>query len=106
MSTTNKKKTPSKPAEVKARYSNGSKIFIICFAFAGSGIILEGEVKYSTGTTYPMLADNGKITGNRTNYNYLIRTAKGDFDLPEASIYPNYTQAAIQFAQSFVLYLK
>ena len=66
---------------------------------------LEGEVKYSESTTYPVLSENGKITSNETMFDYLIHTAKGDFEVPQGECYPNYTEAAKQFAKAFTHYM-
>lgn len=97
--------TPKSP-EAKACYANGAKVFILCFAFAGPGQILEGEVKYHKATTYPVLSENGKITGNEIQFDYLIHTARGEFDVPQICVYPSFFEAAKEFGKMFVLLLK
>jgi hypothetical protein len=69
-------------------------------------MILEGEVVRVETAKCPVTNDNGKIVGTETFYSYLIRTAKGDFDVNQYAVYPSYFEAAKVFAKSFLTLLK
>lgn len=103
---TPKKKTIVKTESPKARYANGNKVFIICFAFAGSGLILEGEVSRVDSAQHPILSDSGKITGGKTFFSYIVYTAKGAFEVTQLHVYPSYLEAAKEFGKVFVHMLK
>jgi hypothetical protein len=101
------KSTPKpKAIEPKARYNNGNKVFINCYAFAGLGMILEGEVRRSDSQKYPVLSENGKIIGNSTHFTYIINTAKGEFEVGQDEVYPSYLEAAKVFGKAFLYLLK
>jgi hypothetical protein len=100
------KKAAPKTVAAAPRYSNGNHVFILCYAFAGPGQILEGEVKWKETMEYPVLTENGKISGSETHYSYLIKTAKGEFEVGETSVYPSYVEAAKEFSKNFVTLLK
>jgi hypothetical protein len=104
MSSKNKK--PSITTMLKARYSNGNKVFILCYAFAGPGLILEGEIGLVTTADYPVVNEYGKTTGKQTDYSYLVQTDHGIFDKIEGEVYPSFVEAAKIFAKAFLKPLK
>jgi|HubBroStandDraft_4_1064222.scaffolds.fasta_scaffold577062_1 hypothetical protein len=100
------KKETKKAAEPKSRYNNGAKVFIICFAFAGPGLILEAEVKQVDSNKYPTLSENGKIVANVTRFSYIVNTCKGEFEVNESEAHPTFQVAANSFAKGFLYLLK
>jgi hypothetical protein len=101
-----KTKKPSSPTVPKARYSNGNKVFILCYAFAGPGLILEGEIGLVDTVDYPIVNEYGKVTGKQIDFSYFVQTAHGTFDVLEKEAYPSYVEAAKVFAKAFLKPLK
>lgn len=101
-----KKKAIVKADQPKPRYTNGTRVFICNYAFAGPGLILEGEVTRVDTIQHPLISENGKITGTETMFSYIIYTAKGTFEETQLRVYPNYTEAAKEFGNLFTQLLK
>jgi hypothetical protein len=101
-----KSKKPSTPAAPKPRFTNGTKVFICCYAFSGPGKILQGEITRADSYTHPIKSDSGKITGNETFFSYIVSTSMGSFEVHESQCYATYLDAAKEFGKTFVEYLK
>ena len=100
-----KKKVIPKAPEAKAKYNIAGKIFFINYA-GSKAEILEGQIESIQSTKFPEKDNLGKIRGYSTLFDYDVTTKRGGMLVSEFNLFPNYTEAAKAFAQSYLTSLK
>lgn len=88
------------------KYKNGAKVYL--FNYRGSGLdeILECEISVTKSALVPRRDDVGKVIGQDTHFTYLLETKRGQLEVHECSIFPNYVEAAKSFCLPYLCLLK
>jgi len=106
MSTSTKKKSTQKVAAPVAKYRLGQKAYYIFYMSTAHQEILEAEVQTVRTFQAPVKDESGKTVRIDTCFQYDIRTGRGNFEVPEYSIYPSFFEVAKEFAKGFLFLLK
>jgi hypothetical protein len=105
MSTPSKKKAVTKVPLFKPKYKIGGKVFFILNLYKVDEIV-EGEITSIKSEEFPEKDGLGKVRGYSTIFGYVLETRKGQIEVSEFGIFPNYTEAAKEFAKSFLCLLR
>jgi hypothetical protein len=100
-----KKKSTPKASEPKPKYSIGGKVFFINYP-GGKPEILEAEIESIQSTKFPEKDGLGKTRGYTTHFDYAVTTKRGDMEINELNLFPNFQSVANDFAKGFLYLLK
>lgn len=100
-----KKKVAPKVIKPEPKYKIGSRVFFINY-LGNKQEILEGEIESIGSATYPEKDNLGKIRGYTTLFDYNLKTVRGQIEVSEFNLFPNYPEAAKAFSRSYLTLLK
>jgi hypothetical protein len=100
------KKKSSAPVAIGPKYKIGQKVYVLIYHRGIPEELIEGTVECVTTSEYAVLSPLGKSSIVESSYAYTIKGFRVPVIEQEASVYPNYTEAAKVFAKAFLLLLK
>jgi len=100
-----KKKVTPKLIKPEAKYKIGSRVFFINY-LGNKTEILEGEIESIGSGTYREKDNLGKTRGFTTLFDYNLKTVRGQIEVSEFNLFPNYTESAKAFSHSYLTLLK